>query len=57
MAKQNPTVTLIQVLENPAARKLVEMLEEYISDGADRFPFEIALCKKQILDLTGYVWR
>jgi hypothetical protein len=53
---KKPTVSFTDVLENPKGRRLVEMVEEYISDGEERFAFEIKLCKKEILDLTGYVW-
>ena len=47
-------VTLIDVLENPAGRRLVEMLEEYISDGEERFAFEIKL-NLHVLSETGRV--
>tara|TARA_R110000744_G_C18999842_1_gene521662 strand:- start:97 stop:291 length:195 start_codon:yes stop_codon:yes gene_type:complete len=62
MANQNQIatateeVTLINVLDIPEGRKLVDMLEEYISDGVERFEFEIGLCIKEIFELTGYRW-
>lgn len=57
MAKRinsKPAATFIDALENPEGRELIDAIEEYISDGEERFAFEINLCIQELFELTGY---
>ncbi len=52
----NPTKTLIDALNNPDGRDLVDDIEDMLNshNGAERYATEIAYCIDLLDSLTGY---